>query len=235
MTASLPVFAESGLTVVEGGGPGANVTGSTSTRSAGPTSRLEFATALEAAEAIRGRRISSFELTQLTFARIDKFNPRLNAFAYQLREDALARAKQADEAQAGGKSLRILHGVPVHVKESFAVAGHPCTWGIPALKDAKAPKDSEVVKRFRDAGAVLIGATIVPLALNDWQSYNQIYGTTNNPWDLKRSPGGSSGGTASALAAGSRISECGQRHRSYPFACRRISAAYTAINRRSTW
>jgi amidase len=202
LAAGLPVFAENGLADVMVCIPNAGVTGSNSIPASSPTDRLEFASAMGAAEAIRKKQISSFELTQKTFVRIDKFNPQLNAFAYQLREDALARAKQADEAQAGGKSLGILHGVPVHVKESFAVAGSPCTWGIPALKDSRAPSDSEVVTRLRDAGAVLIGATNVPIALDDWQSYNQIYGTTNNPWDVKRTPGGSSGGSASALAAG---------------------------------
>ncbi len=198
LAAGLPVFAENGVSDVEAGSANANVIGPT----ASPAGRLEFASALEAAEAIRKKHISSFELTQQTFARIDKYNPKLNAFAYQLREDAFAQAKRADETQASGKSLRVLHGVPVHVKESFAVTGHPCTWGIPALKDSRASSDSEVVARFRGAGAVLIGATNVPLGLDDWQSYNQIYGTTNNPWDVKRSPGGSSGGTAAALAAG---------------------------------
>lgn len=164
--------------------------------------RLEFATALEAATAVRKKQVSSIELTQQAFARIDRYNPNLNAFAYLLREDALARAKQADEAQARGKSLGPLHGVPIHVKESFAVAGHPCTWGIPELKDSKAPQNSAAVDRLLGAGAVILGATNVPLALGDWQSYNAIYGTTNNPWDLKRTPGGSSGGTAAALAAG---------------------------------
>jgi amidase len=163
---------------------------------------LAFASAMEAAESIRKKYYSSREVTQQVFARIDQYNPKLNAFAYQLREDALARAKQADEAQARGKSLGVLHGVPLHVKESFAVAGHPCTWGVPAMKDSKAPGNSEAVARFLGAGAVLIGATNVPLFLGDWQSYNQIYGTTNNPWDVKRTPGGSSGGTAAALAAG---------------------------------
>ena len=127
-----------------------------------PAARLDFASALEAAEAIRKKRISSVELTQQIFARIDKYNPRLNAFAYQLRDNALARAKQADEAQAHRKALGPLHGVPIHVKESFAVAGHPCTWGIPALKDSKAPENSEVVARLLHAGGVLLGATNVP-------------------------------------------------------------------------
>jgi amidase len=202
LAAHLPVFGEDGLANVLVESSSANAAGSISNPVPSPTGGLEFESALGAAEAIRQKRISSLELTQQTFARIDKFNPQLNAFAYQLREDALARAKQADEAQSRGKSLGVLHGVPIHVKESYAVAGHPCTWGIPALKDSKAPSDSTVVTRLRGAGAVLIGATNVPLALGDWQSYNQIYGTTNNPWDLKRTPGGSSGGSAAALAAG---------------------------------
>ena len=164
---------------------------------------LDFATALQAAEAIRTRKVSSVELTERMFARIDRYNPQLNIFAYQLREDALAQAKKADAALAQGKSLGVFHGVPITVKESFAVAGHPCTWGFPPLRDSKAPQNSDVVNRLlSDAGAVLLGATNVPVALSDWQSYNPIYGQTNNPWDVKRSPGGSSGGSAAGLAAG---------------------------------
>jgi amidase len=163
---------------------------------------LDFASALQAAEAIRNKRVSSVELTRRTFERIDRLNPQINAFTYQLREAALAQAKKADDAQSRGESLGVLHGVPVHVKESFGVAGHPCTWGLAPLRDSKAPRNSEVVERLLRAGAVLIGATNVPVQLMDWQSYNPIYGTTNNPWDVKRTPGGSSGGTAAALAAG---------------------------------
>ena len=168
---------------------------------------LDFATALQAAEAIRTKKISSVELTERMFARIDRYNPQLNVFAYQLREDALVQARTADTAlaqgKASGKSLGVFHGVPITVKESFAVAGHPCTWGFPPLRDSKAPKNSDVVSRLlSDAGAVLLGATNVPVALADWQSYNPIYGQTNNPWDVKRSPGGSSGGSAAGLAAG---------------------------------
>jgi len=162
---------------------------------------LDFATALQAAEAIRAKKVSSVELTERMFARIDHYNPQLNVFAYQLREDALAQARKADAAL--GKASGVFHGVPITVKESFAVAGHPCTWGFPPLRDSKAPKNSDVVGRLlSDAGAVLLGATNVPVALADWQSYNPIYGQTNNPWDVKRSPGGSSGGSAAGLAAG---------------------------------
>ncbi len=164
---------------------------------------LDFATALQAAEAIHTRKISSVELTERIFARIDHYNPQLNVFAYQLREDALAQARKADAVLAQGKAAGVFHGVPITVKESFAVAGHPCTWGFLPLRGSKAPKNSAVVNRLlSDAGAVLLGATNVPVALADWQSYNPIYGQTNNPWDVKRSPGGSSGGSAAGLAAG---------------------------------
>ena len=161
-----------------------------------------FGSALEAAAAIAARKIGSVELTRHVFERIDKFQPKLNAFVYQTREEALAAAKRADEAVARRSKLPPLAGVPVMVKESFAVAGRPCTWGIPALKDSRAPANSAAVERLLDAGAVLLGATNVPFELMDGQSYNEIYGTTNNPWDLTRTPGGSSGGTAAALAAG---------------------------------
>jgi amidase len=168
----------------------------------GAARELDFGSALRAAEAIRAKRVSSVELTRKVFERIDRFNPAINAFAYQLRESALAQAKEADEALARGESLGAFHGVPVSVKESFAVKGRPATWGIPAFKDSKAAQNSAVVDRLLDAGAVLIGATNVPVDLHDWQSYNPMYGQTNNPYDAKRSPGGSSGGSAAALAAG---------------------------------
>jgi amidase len=162
----------------------------------------DFGSACDAATAIRAGEISSLELTQHTFRRIDAFQPKLNAYVYQLREQALAAAKQADEALARGAAAGPLHGVPINVKESFAVAGQPCTWGIPGLKEIKAPRSAVAVRRLLEAGAVLLGSTNVPLFLMDGQSFNDIYGTTNNPWDLARTPGGSSGGSAASLAAG---------------------------------
>lgn len=170
--------------------------------SSGASHDLDFASALQAAEAIRKKQVSSVELTSHIFERIERYDPALNAFVYQLKEDALARADAADEAVAKRETLGVFHGVPILVKESFAVAGHPCTWGIPALKDSKAPRNAVAVDRLLGAGAIIVGATNVPVNLQDWQSYNSIYGTTNNPWDLKRTPGGSSGGAAAALAAG---------------------------------
>ena len=163
---------------------------------------LDFASALSAAAAIKAKQVSSVELTRHMFDRIDKYNPKLNAFAYQMRDQALAQARQADQAFSSGGGLGPFHGVPICIKESFGVKGEPDTWGIPALKGSRAPANSAVVERLLDAGAVLLGGTNVPFNLMDWQSYNQIYGTTNNPWDLTRTSGGSSGGSAAALSAG---------------------------------
>ena len=88
------------------------------------------------------------------------------------------------------------------VKESYNIAGLPTTWGIPAQKDFVPAEDALSISRVKDAGGVILGKTNVPLGLGDWQSYNEIYGTTNNPYDLGRTPGGSSGGSSAALAAG---------------------------------
>ena len=162
----------------------------------------DFGTALEAAAAIRAKQISSVELTQHTLRRIDAFQPALNAYVYQLREEALAAAARADDAVARQTATGALHGVPINVKESFGVEGQPCTWGIPPLKASKAPAHAVAVRRLLDAGAILLGATNVPFELMDGQAFNDIYGTSNNPWDRARTPGGSSGGTAASLAAG---------------------------------
>lgn len=167
-----------------------------------PTNDLDFADALSAAAAIKAKQVSSLELTRRMFARIDRYNPKLNAFTYQIRDQAQAQARAADAVLLRGDQVGPFHGVPICVKESFGVKGEPDTWGIVALKGSKAPANSAVVQRLLDSGAVLLGGTNVPLNLMDWQSFNDIYGTTNNPWDLTRTPGGSSGGSAAALAAG---------------------------------
>lgn len=162
----------------------------------------DFGTALDAAAAIRAKKTSSVELTQHTLRRIDAFQPTLNAYVYQLRDEALAAAARADDAIGRRAVTGALHGVPINVKESFGVEGQPCTWGMPALRAARAPAHAVAVRRLLDAGAVLLGATNVPFELMDAQAFNDIYGTSNNPWDLTRTPGGSSGGAAASLAAG---------------------------------
>ncbi len=163
---------------------------------------LVFSSAVGAAQAIRRGDISSMELTELMFKRIDAINPRVNAVVTLMREEALARAKEADEARTQGHFFGPLHGVPITIKDAFDVKGVRTTFGNPAFKDHIPARDSAVVERLRHAGAVLLGITNVPFMLGDHQSYNDIFGQTNNPWDLARTPGGSTGGGAAALAAG---------------------------------
>ena len=163
---------------------------------------LEFATALEAADAIRQRRVSSVELTRLALERIDRFNPALNAVVNVLRDEALAAAGAADEALGRGAARGPFHGVPITLKESFEIRGVRATVGLDALRTHVPEEDSDAVARLRAAGTVILGNTNVPVMLADWQSDNPIYGRSNNPWDLARTPGGSSGGAAAALATG---------------------------------
>ena len=165
-------------------------------------SDIPFRSAVELAANIRAKRIGCRELLELYLGRIERYNPALNAVIVTDIPGARQRADAADAALARGESWGPLHGVPMTVKESFDVAGLPTTWGVPELKDTVATTNALAVERFLAAGAVLFGKTNVPLMLADWQSYNAVYGTTNNPWDLTRTPGGSSGGAAAALAAG---------------------------------
>ena len=165
-------------------------------------SDIAFLSATQLAHKIRDREISSEELLNHYLHRVDKFNGALNAIVVQMRDDALIQARAADAAVAAGANLGPLHGVPMTVKESYNVAGTPTTQGNPAWKNNIATEDAEAIKKLKNAGAVIFGKTNVPLGLADFQSYNDIYGTTNNPYDHERIPGGSSGGSAAALAAG---------------------------------
>ncbi len=163
---------------------------------------LPFQSAKQLASAIRRRKIGCQELLELYVARMEKHNPKINAIVATDLPAARKRAKAADAALKRGKIWGPLHGVPMTIKESFDVAGMPTTWGVPELKDNVPKRNAIAVDRFLAAGVVLFGKTNVPIYLADWQSYNAIYGTTNNPWDVTRTPGGSSGGSAAALAAG---------------------------------
>src|SRR5258708_17741061 len=163
---------------------------------------LPFKTAKQLAAAIRKKKIGCLELLDLYVKRVEVHNPALNAIIASDIPGARKRAKAADKAVGAGKKLGPLHGVPMTIKESFDVTGYPTTWGDPAFKDTVAKINSLVAQRMSDAGATLFGKTNIPLMLADWQSYNEIYGSTNNPWDLGRTPGGSSGGSGAALAAG---------------------------------
>jgi amidase len=166
--------------------------------------------ASDAARMLRRGERSSRELTAALLARIEAVNPRLNAVVELRAEQALAEAAAADEATARGDELGPLHGLPMTVKESFDVAGLHTTWGNPAFRDHVATADATVVRRLRQAGAIVVGKTNVAFMLGDFgQTANQLYGLTNNPWDAARTPGGSSGGAAAAVAAGLSFLEYG--------------------------
>jgi amidase len=164
--------------------------------------KLHFRSAVELASAVRKREIGARELLEHFLARVDRYNPKINAIIVEDRPTARARADAADAAIKAGETLGPLHGVPMTIKESYDWAGTASTWGIPELRDNVVQTDALAVQRLSAAGANVFGKTNVPIRLADFQSYNDIYGTTNNPWDLGRTPGGSSGGSAAALAAG---------------------------------
>ena len=163
---------------------------------------LPFRSATELVQDIKAGRLTSRALLDTYFSRVDRYNPALNAIIVQQREQAQARADAADAALAARENWGPLHGLPITVKESFDISGMPTTWGIPAMRNNKARRNALCIQRLIDAGAIVFGKTNVPIELADFQTYNEIYGTTNNPWDVTRSPGGSSGGAAAALAAG---------------------------------
>jgi amidase len=159
-----------------------------------------FAPAWRLAEQTRAGEIGCLELLDAYIARVEQHDAALNAVIVRDFERARARARSLD--QGGRAGTGPLHGVPMTVKESYDLAGHPTTWGYKFRLDHRASVDALAVRRLKAAGANVFGKTNVPVALADWQSYNPVYGTTNNPWNLAHTPGGSSGGGAAACAAG---------------------------------
>jgi amidase len=170
---------------------------------------VPFRSATQLAADIRKKKIGCLELLDLYLARVEKYDPAINAIVVRDFDRARRRARAADRALARGEVWGPLHGVPMTIKESYDVAGLPTTWGVPALRDNVATRNAVAVDRLLGAGVVLFGKTNVPMYLADWQSFNAIHGTTNNPWDVTRAPGGSSGGSAAALAAGLTALEAG--------------------------
>jgi len=162
---------------------------------------LAYRSAADLVAALAGKHISSVELTDFAIARIEALDKPINAVVVRDFDRAQAAAKAADAALARGEARPLL-GLPMTVKEQFNVVGLPTTWGNPKFADWQPNFDSLAVTRLKAAGAIILGKTNVPFMLEDWQSFNEIYGTTNNPWNLGRTPGGSSGGAAAALAAG---------------------------------
>jgi amidase len=164
-------------------------------------SQWSFKSAVEQSAALAAKKVSAVELAQDAIGRIERHDAKINAICVRDFARGLEAARAADAARARGEARPLL-GIPMTVKESYNVAGLPTTWGFSEQKDFIPPEDALSISRIKAAGAVLLGKTNVPLGLGDWQSYNDIYGTTNNPYHLGRTPGGSSGGSSAALAAG---------------------------------
>ena len=160
-----------------------------------------FPTAEQLAAALRAGEVTSAELTDEAIARIEQDDKEINAICVPDFDRARAAARDADQARARGADRPLL-GIPVTVKESYNIAGLPTTWGLPQYRNYLPAEDAVQVSRLKAAGAVVLGKTNVPVRLKDIQSFNEIYGTTNNPWDHSRTSGGSSGGSAAALASG---------------------------------
>jgi amidase len=161
------------------------------------------------ARLLRARKISARELLDLAWSQVEKNNKSLNAVIASDMARARKAAAAADRRLKAGKPKGVFDGVPMTIKESFDWTGTPTTWGDPRFAGNVAKSDAVALTRLTDQGAVIFGKTNVPLMLADWQSFNAVYGTTNNPWDVTRSPGGSSGGSAVALATGMSALEIG--------------------------
>lgn len=172
-------------------------------------SDVYFYSATELSRMIRDGEITSVELLERFLERIKRYDGEINAVVAMDVEGARARAEQADDALARGEMWGPLHGVPITIKDNYEVVGMPTTAGDIDLKDYMSTQNAVSVQRLIDAGAIVFGKTNLPNGGMDWQTYNDVYGTTNNPWDLSLTPGGSSGGAAAALAAGFTALELG--------------------------
>ncbi len=168
---------------------------------------IAYCSAHELAQRLRQKNIGVLELCDYSIDRIERLDAHLNAVVVRDFDRARQAAKVLDNTPVEQRG--VLAGLPITIKESHNIAGLPTTWGIPEYKDILAEEDAHIVTRYKRSGAVFLGKTNVPLGLADFQSYNDIYGTTRNPWDLERTPGGSSGGSAAAVAAGLAALETG--------------------------
>jgi amidase len=166
-------------------------------------------TASQLEDELRTRRLSSRELLDAYLARIDQLGPPINAVVTLDRERAYAAAAKADETAARGDWLGPLHGLPITIKDAIEVAGMRSTGGASELTDHTPATDAPAVARLKAAGAIVFGKTNVPRWSGDVQTFNDLFGTTNNPWSLDRVPGGSSGGPAAAVACGFTAFELG--------------------------
>jgi Asp-tRNA(Asn)/Glu-tRNA(Gln) amidotransferase A subunit family amidase len=165
-------------------------------------SDLTFLSAVGMARQIRQKKISPVELAEAHLAKIERLNPRLNAFVQVDPDRVRCEARKAEAALMSGDVIGPLQGVPISIKSCIEVAGMRCESGTRLRKDFVATKDAPLVARLRNAGAVILGMTNTPELLMAWETDNLLYGRTNSPWDLDRTPGGSSGGEAAAIATG---------------------------------
>ncbi|HKH99997.1 MAG TPA: amidase [Candidatus Sulfotelmatobacter sp.] len=163
---------------------------------------LTFLPAVTMAQHIREKKISPVELADAHLAKIERLNPRLNAFVHVDAERVGREARTAEDAVMSGRGLGPLHGVPISIKSSVEVAGFRCESGTRLRAGFVPAEDAPLVARLRNAGAIVLGVTNTPEFLMAWETDNLLYGRTNSPWDLARTPGGSSGGEAAAIAAG---------------------------------
>jgi len=170
---------------------------------------VHYLGAAETAARIREGTLSAEEAVRAYLARIAALNPRFNIVVDLHADEALARAREADAATARGESRGPLHGVPITVKDVYDVAGMRITFGWPPARHNAPKEDAFAVGRLRAAGAIVLGITNAPLGSYDWQCRNPLHGVTRNPWDATRTPGGSSGGSAAAIAAGLSALELG--------------------------
>ena len=166
------------------------------------TTDSDLLSAGEIASHIRHKKLSPVEVAQAHLDRMERLNPTLNAFVDYQPELVLAQARLAEKAILRGDDVGPLHGVPISIKSSIDVAGHRCEAGTRLRAGNIASEDAPLVTRLRAAGAVILGVTNTPELLMAWETNNLLYGRTNNPWDLTRTAGGSSGGEAAAIAAG---------------------------------
>src|SRR6266496_4575113 len=163
---------------------------------------INFLSAAAMADGIRNKLLSPVELIAAHLGQIERLNPKLNAFVQIDPEPALRQAKDAESKIQSGELMGPLHGVPVSIKSSIEVAGMRCEAGSKIRTGVLATNDAPLVTRLRNAGAIVLGTTNTPEFLMAWETDNLLYGRTNNPWDLARTPGGSSGGEAAAIASG---------------------------------
>ena len=170
---------------------------------------LYFVSANELAEKIRQKKVSPVEVAKASLRRIAQLNPKLNAFIHVDEDRVLCAARDSETALMRGEISGPLHGVPMSVKNSVEVAGYLNDAGTNLRKGIVAAKDAPVVSRLKSAGAIILGVTNTPEMLMAWETDNLIHGRTNNPWDITRTPGGSSGGESAAISAGCSVGGIG--------------------------